>query len=351
MQIVASNQKVVKVAVDAMGGDFATEVTVPAAIQALKQDAGLFLYLVGVEAKIQEKLDTLLVPEELRARFEIINASQIITMDEAPLQALRQKRQASMRLAVELVHEAKADACVSAGNTGALMAIARLVLGMLPGILRPAIISAFPTSKDKPTYMLDLGANVDNTAEHLLQFAVMASILLTALGLTAHAPTVAILNVGVEAIKGNELVKLVHRLLQEANCVNYVGFIEANHICHGTVDIIVCDGFTGNIALKACEGAVNLILQAVKQALRHNYFTKLLAFCMRPVLKAALQPLDPNRYNGGMLLGLQGVVIKSHGGANIDAFTQAINIAARTVRQQVTEKIIQQMQEQENGIC
>lgn len=307
-----------------MGGDFGPPVTVPAAIDVLRKYTGLRLILVGDQAILQEALQQ---HEYDASRLSVQHASQTVAMDESPSQALRGKKDSSMRVAIDLVKEGRAQACVSAGNTGALMATARFVLKTLPGIDRPAIVSAFPTyQKDKVVRVLDLGANVDSGAENLLQFAVMGSVLAATVGHIEN-PKVCLLNIGEEEIKGNEQVKQTAQLLMNSNIVNYTGYIEGDRMFQGDADVIVCDGFIGNIALKTTEGVAVLIKQLMRDAFMRNWWTKILGLIVKPILTSAMRRVDPGHYNGATLIGLQGTVIKSHGSANIFAFANAIKEA------------------------
>jgi len=325
------------IAIDAMGGDVGPSITVPAAVEVLASNAGLHLILVGDEAVLQQALKPFTYDAK---RLTIQHASQRVEMDEPPSQALRNKKDSSMRVAIDLVKEAKAHACVSAGNTGALMATARFVLKMIPGIDRPAIISSFPTAiKNKSVRMLDLGANVDSTPENLAQFAVMGSVLASG---TDHIknPKVFLLNIGAEEIKGNELVKQAAQLLSNLDTINYQGYIEADAIFEGVADVVVCDGFVGNITLKTTEGVVHFIRTLMKEAFMRNWLTKILGLMVKPVLKTLSQRLDPTRYNGATLIGLKGTVIKSHGGASKDAFAQAIREAVIQVETNIVDQLL-----------
>jgi len=270
----------------------------------------------------------------------IHHASQVVMMDDSPSLALRNKKDSSMRVAINLVKEGAAQACVSAGNTGALMATARFVLKTLPGIDRPAIISALPTINGH-THVLDLGANVDSSAEHLLQFAVMGSVLTKAVD-NIERPTVGLLNIGEEEIKGNEQVKEAAKLLATSN-LNYIGYVEGDDIYKGTVDVVVCDGFIGNVALKTSEGLAKMISHYMKQEFKRNLFTKLAALVAMPVLKAFRSRIDPREYNGATLVGLRGIVIKSHGSADVFSFGNAIQEAVREVHKNVPVKIQQEL--------
>ncbi len=317
-----------------MGGDFGAAVVAKAAVGYLDDNHDASLILVGEEQQITVELNKLNVkPYE---RLKIHHASQRVEMDEHPSQALRNKKDSSMRVAINLVKEGAADACVSAGNTGALMATARYVLKTLPGIDRPAITSTMPSIHGQ-TYMLDLGANIGCTSKHLLQFAVMGSVLATAIDEIKN-PKVGLLNVGEEEIKGNEQVKEANEVLRQSG-LNYVGYVEGDDVYCGDVDVVVCDGFVGNVALKTSEGVAKIISHYVKQEFNRNLFTKLCGFLALPVLKAFTQRIDPRRYNGASLLGLRGVVIKSHGGADAYSFQHAINIARLEAIKQVPKLI------------
>jgi glycerol-3-phosphate acyltransferase PlsX len=291
---------------------------------------------VGDQAIINQWLQAHHEPQP--PHLQIHHASEVVAMDEPPGQALRFKKDSSMRVAINLVKEGKAAACVSAGNTGALMAIARFVLKTLPGIDRPAISALLPTIKENTSVrMLDLGGNVDSTAEVLYQFAVMGSVLATSGGVAN--PTIGLLNVGSEDIKGNEQVKQTARLLAERKSLNYVGYVEGDDIYKGVVDVVVCDGFVGNVMLKASEGLAKMMALYLKEAFKQNFFTKLIGWLARPILQTAANRLDPAKYNGASLIGLQGTVIKSHGGASIAAFINAIQEALREVQKDVPKRI------------
>lgn len=329
----------VTLALDCMGGDHGTEVVVPAALSMLRKHESLRLILVGDEELLTRRLEG--ADRQLRERVELRPTTQVVAMDELPSQALRNKKDSSMRVAINLVKSGEADACVSAGNTGALMATSRFVLKTLPGIDRPAIISPIPANKGS-THMLDLGANADCTAEHLVQFAVMGSALATAVD-DIESPKVGLLNIGEEEIKGNERIREANEALQ-GSPVAYIGYVEGNDIFSGDVDVVVTDGFVGNVALKTMEGVAKLIVRYIYEEFSRNWFTKLLAGIAMPVLKALRRRLDPRRYNGASLLGLQGIVIKSHGGADELAFENAIEIAMVEVRKDVPKQIRQLME-------
>lgn len=327
------------IALDAMGGDFGPPVVVPAALSVLAEENNLTLILVGDRDVLAPHLAG--VKPALRERLVVQHASQRVEMDELPSQALRLKKDSSMRVAINLVKDGAADACVSAGNTGALMATARYVLKTLPGIDRPAIITAIP-SVTGHTHMLDLGANVDCKAEHLFQFAVMGSVLATAVD-NVDRPRVGLLNIGQEEIKGNDQVKEAARLLATSN-LHYIGFVEGDDIYKGTADVVVCDGFVGNVALKTSEGLAKMFSHYMKEAFSRNVFARLAAVLALPVLKAFRKKIDPRRYNGASLLGLPGIVIKSHGGADAFAFANAIKIALVEVNKAVPQRISKQLE-------
>ena len=319
-----------------MGGDHGPSVTVPASVAALAKHHRLQLILVGDEVVLRDQLKEYTYDTN---RLRIHHASQQVEMDESPSQALRLKKDSSMRVALNLVKEDAAQACVSAGNTGALMATARFVLKMLPGIDRPAIISSFPTSDmNKNVRMLDLGANVDSTPESLVQFAVMGSVLASAID-NIKNPRIYLLNIGEEEIKGNELVKQTALLLSQVQGINYMGYIEGDAIFQGDADLVVCDGFVGNVALKTTEGVVRLITTLIKDAFMQNTLTKLVGLLAKPILKTFINRIDPSRHNGATFIGLQGTVVKSHGGATAEAFAYAIDAAITGVEKNVPERI------------
>lgn len=324
-----------------MGGDYGPKVIIPAALSVLKLHPDLKLIFVGLKDQIEHYLSQHPI-DGLSDRFTIHHASQQVEMDEPPAQALRYKKDSSMRVAIDLVKSGEAQACVSAGNTGALMATARFVLKMLPGIDRPAIIGRFPTEIGKEVRMLDLGANVNSTALHLFQFAVMGSVLAGAVD-NIQSPRIALLNIGEEEIKGTDEVKEAAELLTQCKFLNYVGFVEADDIFTGVTDVIVCDGFAGNVALKACEGAAKLIGNIAKRAFKKNWLTRLSILPALPVLKRLLIRMDTRRRNGATLLGLAGIVIKSHGGADEVAFSHAIQEALLEVEKNIPELIRQKV--------
>ena len=322
------------VSLDAMGGDFGASVVTKAAVDYLAENQDIALILVGDQEIIGAELNKINVkPYD---RLKIHHASQRVEMDEPPSQALRNKKDSSMRVAINLVKEGVANAAVSAGNTGALMATARYVLKTLPGIDRPAITTLMP-SMQGTTYMLDLGANVGCDSQHLFQFAVMGAVLATAVD-EIKSPKVGLLNVGEEEIKGNEQVKEAHEVLRQSG-LNYIGYVEGDDIYCGDVEVVVCDGFVGNVSLKTSEGVAKIVAHYVKEEFTRNAFTKLCGLFAYPVLKALKKRIDPRRYNGASLLGLRGVVVKSHGGADAYSFQHAIGIAHIEASKQVPHKI------------
>ncbi len=331
----ASSRRPVRIALDAMGGDHGLDVVVPAALDYLARNGGTELILVGRTEAIEAHL-----PESIPERLRVQPASQAVAMDESPSKALRGKKDSSMRVAIDLVKRGEADACVSAGNTGALMATARFVLKTLPKVDRPAITTALPSVRGR-TYVLDLGANVDCSAHHLLQFAVMGSELVSAVDGLAR-PRVGLLNIGQEEIKGNEQVKEAHELLRASN-LNYVGYVEGDDVYLGDLDVVVTDGFVGNVALKTAEGVAKMVTHHLKQGFRSGLWARLAAVMALPVLRAFRETLDPRRYNGASLLGLRGIVVKSHGGADALAFANAIGIARNEVEARVPERIAGQV--------
>ncbi|PIE00397.1 MAG: phosphate acyltransferase [Thiothrix nivea] len=328
-----------RIALDAMGGDHGLKVVVPAALEALKQYDDIALTLVGDEAQVRAALDEQ-GAGATGSRLSIQHASQVVGMDESPALALKKKKDSSMRVAIDLVKEDRADAVVSAGNTGALMATSRFVLRMLPGVDRPALCTAMPT-RHGYTHMLDLGANVDSAAEHLYQFALMGSELARAIDNIAN-PTVGLLNIGEEAIKGNEQVKAANALLKDSH-LNYIGYVEGDGIYLGQVDVIVCDGFVGNVALKTSEGLAKMISDRLKAGFNRNVFSRLAGLVALPVLNRFRAEFDPRRYNGASLLGLQGIAVKSHGGADSLAFANAIGIARKEIITNLPQRINTQM--------
>jgi len=328
----------ITLAVDAMGGDHGPSVTIPASINALSKYDQLHIILVGDKELIQAELKK---NKYTNTRLSIQHASEVVEMDESPQSALKNKKDSSMRVAINLIKEEKAQACVSAGNTGALMATARYVLKMLPGIDRPAIASSLPSQKGT-TYMLDLGANTSCTAENLLQFAVMGAMLVSSV--TGNPkPSVGLLNIGSEDMKGNEVVRQAGELLRRSH-LNFYGNVEGNDIFKGTTDVVVCDGFVGNVALKTAEGIAQLMGRFLTQEFKRNWITKSMAFVSLLVLNRFKKRLDPRRYNGASFLGLKGIVVKSHGGADSYSFFYAIRTAIEESKNNVLENIQKQLE-------
>ena len=327
-----------KISVDAMGGDFGPSVTIPASLKILKKYENISIVLVGNADKIShilKKKKSLNHP-----RITIHNTTQIVGMDELPQSALKNKKDSSMRVSINLVKEGVVDACVSAGNTGALMATARFVLRMLPGIDRPAISSELP-SANGTTCMLDLGANADCTPEQLLQFGIMGSILTNVLH-KKNNPSIGLLSNGSEAMKGSEVVKKSAELFRNSH-LNFHGNVEGDDIFKGTTDVVVCDGFTGNISLKTTEGLAQMMANFLTLEFKRNFLTKISALIALPVLKRFKKRLDPRRYNGASFLGLNGIVVKSHGGADEFAFIHALETTISESENDVISKIKDQL--------
>jgi len=325
-----------RIAVDAMSGDHGHAVAVDAALSCLHKHAELAITLVGDEQALSQTLDERRdVPGE---RITVHNATEVVDMCELPAKSLRNKKDSSMRVAINLVQSGAADACVSAGNTGALMATARFVLKTLTGIDRPAIVSPIP-STNGDTLMLDLGANTDSDAEQLFQFAVMGSVLAETV-YQQQTPRVGLLNIGAEEFKGNPQIQEAGRLLAETD-LNYIGFVEGDDIYVGDVDVVVCDGFVGNVALKTSEGLGKLIGQYLQEEFSRNLFSRMAALCAWRVLKSFRHRVDPRHYNGATFAGLQGTVVKSHGNADAVAFATAIESARMEVEKDVPERIRQ----------
>lgn len=325
-----------RIAIDCMGGDHGPSVTVPAAVRFLAEHPDANLILVGQE----DVLRPLLGVDQANQRWRVVHASQVVGMDESPALALRNKKDSSMRVAINLVKNGEADACVSAGNTGALMAISRFVLKMLPGIDRPAICAPLPTVNGQ-THMLDLGANVDCGPDHLLQFGIMGAMLVAAME-HKERPTVGILNIGEEEIKGNEVVKAAAELLR-ASGLNFIGNVEGDGIYKGAADVIVCDGFVGNVALKTSEGLAQLLASSLRSEFKRNWLTKIAALIAISVLNNFKRRFDHRRYNGAILLGLKGISVKSHGSADELSFGTAIGRAYDAAQNRVLERITERM--------
>lgn len=324
----------VTVAIDCMGGDHGPKVTVPAALAFAQKNEDVRVVLVGLEESIRPYLTA------ANERVSFRHASEVVAMDESPALAIRNKKDSSMRVAIDLVKLGEADACVSAGNTGALMAISRFVLKTLPGIDRPAICAILPTATGH-THVLDLGANVDCSPEHLLQFGIMGASLVSAVE-HKERPTVGILNIGAEEIKGNDVVKRAAELLRESG-LNFVGNIEGDGIYKGEAEVVVCDGFVGNVALKASEGLAQMLATFLRQEFGRNTLTKLVALIAMPVLKRFKKRVDHRGYNGATLLGLKGIVVKSHGSADVFSFANALDRAAEEARTGVLARITERV--------
>ncbi|MDF7675469.1 phosphate acyltransferase PlsX [Neisseriaceae bacterium ESL0693] len=323
------------IAVDAMGGDFGLDISIPGALSFLQRHDDAHLIMVGDEARILAALKAAQAP---LSRITIQPASQIVDMDESPTSAMKNKKDSSMRVAINQIKEGKAQAAVSAGNTGALMATARFVLKTIPGIDRPAIAKFLPGKDNHLTLVLDLGANVDCSSEQLLQFAIMGSELVSAIFPEKTAPRVGLLNVGTEDIKGNHATKETHQLLAGSQ-LNFVGNIEGNAIFTAEADVLVVDGFTGNAMLKSIEGSVKFFSGVIKEEFKRNLFNKIAALLSIPTFKSVKARLDPRRFNGAILIGLRGVVIKSHGGTDAVGFAFALHEAYQSIKADSVAKI------------
>lgn len=335
----------INLAIDAMGGDSGPRINVAGTLLALAQDIALRVTLVGDKPLLESLLAQHHLSQEFAWRMTLLDSDEVIGMDESPTSALRNRKRSSMHLAVQEVAEGRCQAAISAGNTGALMLVGRHYLGMLPGIERPAISTAFPTYKGR-SYLMDLGANVECDAEHLLQFALLGSEMIRAVEGKSR-PTVALLNVGREAIKGNSLVKQAAHLMEAHLAVNYAGYVEGDEIFRGDVDLVVCDGFVGNIALKTSEGLARYLSSQIYDLFGSSLYSRLVGLMARPVLRRLKQQMDPVRYNGGSFLGLRGCLVKSHGNADAQGFHYAILRAATEARQQLTQRLLEQMQQQD----
>jgi len=326
----------IHIAIDAMGGDVGLDTALPAAIEVIRDNKDIRCTLIGDAPRIEAMLVAHAPGERALARIGVRHASQVVEMDESPALALRKKKDSSMRVAINMVKEGEADACVSAGNTGALMATARFVLRMIDGIDRPAICSALPRANGV-SHLLDLGANVDTPPQGLLQFGLMGAAVASIVE-GIERPTVGLLNVGAEDVKGNDQVKKTTSLFKDSK-LNYIGFVEGNDIYLGEVDVIVCDGFVGNVALKSSEGLAKMITVVLKQEFSRNLFTRFAALIALPVLKSFKSRMDPGRFNGASLVGLNGIVVKSHGGADAAGFASAIRVAVKEVQAGMIDNI------------
>lgn len=326
-----------------MGGDFGPRITVPASLDILRQLPHLKIVLCGDRQEIDTFLDN--DNETFAGRLSVQHCEQSVAMDEKPGSALRNKRESSMWKAVQLVKEGTAQACVSAGNTGALMAMSLFQLGTLTGISRPAICTRVPTSRGY-TYLLDLGANLECTARQLYEFALMSS--LVAMSPSVTTPSVGLLNIGVEAIKGRQEILDAAELLQADADINYIGFVEGDTLFSGVADIVVCDGFSGNVALKTGEGVAKMIQGLLRQTLSESLLARLGAFLMKPALKRLINQVDPAQYNGASMLGLRGVVVKSHGGASVTGFAKALEVAIEEVEKDLPTLIESRLADKSN---
>jgi glycerol-3-phosphate acyltransferase PlsX len=336
--------RLLTIAVDAMGGDHGPAVVVPAVLDFLAQDPEVAVTLVGLRSPIESLLLASPIYGSVRTRIALHEASQLVSMEESPVLSLKNKKDSSLRVSINLVKSGAADCCVSAGNTGALMATARFVLKMMPGIERPAIATTMPSIRG-PVYVLDLGANVDCAPEHLLQFGIMGSILATSP--ECPQPSVGLLNIGHEAIKGNEIIKRASELLRTAP-IRFHGNVEGDDIYKGTVDVVVCDGFVGNVVLKTSEGLAWMLGQMIRTEFNRSFWTRLAGAVALPVLNRFKRRVDHRQYNGASLLGLRGLVVKSHGGADAYAFRHALLYAVTEVRSNVLGRIQEAVQEREN---
>jgi glycerol-3-phosphate acyltransferase PlsX len=322
------------IAIDAMGGDFGPHCIVPASIACLAEYPSLHLVLVGQAPLIEDLIAQ--NPGVDRARLRVEHAGEVIAMGERPAQALRGKPNSSMRVALELLRDGRVQACISAGNTGALMALSRYVLKTLPGVDRPAMMAAIPT-QGGCCHLLDLGANVDCSAEHLYQFAVMGSVAVEVLGVVN--PRVALLNVGSEESKGNQQVKLTASLLQQAVGLNYIGFVEGDGLYRGEADVVVCDGFVGNVLLKSSEGLAAMISARVESLFKGSLASRVVGALALPLLRRLRADLAPAQYNGASFLGLQGIVVKSHGAAGQEGFKSAIRRTLMEINENLPQRL------------
>jgi len=330
-------------ALDVMGGDQGPLVTIPAAILAIQNSQQLRLILCGDEKVIHEVLSA--ENFQNHPQLSIFPTDEVVHMDEKPSSALRNKKNSSMRKAIDLVKEGKAQACISAGNTGALFFIAHYVLKTLAGVERPALISSLPThDEDKHVFMLDLGANVFCSANVLYQFALMGSVMAEQVD-DLNKPRVALLNMGEEDIKGSDHIKEAASKLIDNPAINYIGYVEGHDIFTNKADVIVCDGFVGNVALKTCEGVARLVYLKLKRILSEHVFARLVGKILAPSLKKLFKPLNPDQYNGASLIGLRGIVIKSHGNANVTAFYTSIFEAIKEVERQMPTKIKKKLEQ------
>lgn len=331
-------------ALDVMGGDIGPRITIPASVKALEQDPMLHLILFGDSRLINLLLEN--IPAHINERLTVSHSSRVIENNQGLIYALRNSKGTSMRMAIEAVQKGAAQGCVSAGNTGALMGLAKVLLQPLAGIQRPALISSLPTIDGGSSVMLDLGANIDCSAENLYQFALMGAIFAQN-RLNLVYPRIALLNIGVEEIKGHQSIREAAELLEKDSALNYIGFLEGNFLLNGKADVIVSDGFAGNIALKTLEGAAKNVIALLKGKSRNHLLKPIFSWLVRILFKDSYQRLkqiNPDQYNGASLIGLTAVVVKSHGSANVEAFTSAIQDAALQARQNIPEKILAGLQ-------
>ncbi|MBT4963527.1 MAG: phosphate acyltransferase PlsX [Francisellaceae bacterium] len=337
----------ITLAVDVMSGDFGPKVIVPAIIDAARIYCDTNFILVGKRSAIDPYISD---GEYNSDQISFFEASEVVEMDESPALAMRNKKDSSMRKSIELVKNSQADACISAGNTGALMAISRFVLGMCEGLSRPAIIHPMPSNgkNRKKVYVLDLGANVDCSSENLYQFALMGNAFAKFVA-NIDSPSLGLLNVGSEPNKGTDAIKKANDLINDDKILNYHGYVEGYDIFRGTVDVVVCDGFAGNVAIKASEGLAEFIIKELKQTIAANFRYKLCAFFAKPLFKRLAKRFDPNNYNGAAFLGLQGAVFKSHGGATKISFIQAINSARQGAKNEIVSKVKEQLDKHSQG--
>ncbi|WP_338521677.1 phosphate acyltransferase PlsX [Candidatus Legionella polyplacis] len=331
--------KKIIIAIDTMGGDYGVKASIPACVRLIKKNSNLKLLLVGNQEQIYTQLKKFNITKH--EQFSVIHTHEEISMEQSPINAIRNKKNSSMHVAIKLIKEKRAHACVSSGNTGALVAISNFFLKTLPGIERPGIMAVFPTIIGK-TRVLDLGASITLNARHLFQFSIMGSALIEILEKKMN-PKVGLLNVGIEDIKGNDQIKLASYKLKQSKIINYIGYVEGNCVYTGRVDLIICDGFTGNIVLKTSEGLAKLILIKIKESFYKNFFTKLLGIISMPVWLNIKKKMNPIYYNGAVLLGLNGIVIKSHGNACEKAFEFAIKEAIKEVENNVIDLLRDRM--------
>lgn len=325
----------ITIAVDAMGGDVGLNVTVPASVAFLERQKDVQVVMVGDEAQLKQALASANAPMN---RISIVHATQVVDMDEDPRSALRHKKDSSMRVAINQVKDGLAQAAVSAGNTGALMATAKFVLKTIDGIERPAIAKFLPALNGGLTCMLDLGGNVDCSPEQLVQFAIMGSQLVQAVQPDMTEPRVGLLNIGSEDIKGTQVVKDAYQLLQQTP-LNFIGNVEGDDIFAGEVEVIVADGFVGNVALKSIEGAVKMMAQVIKEEFNHSAMSKAQGLIAKPVLGQVKKRIDPRRFNGAIFLGLRGIVVKSHGGTDAVGFNYALQEAYHEAKADILTSI------------